>query len=187
MSSTRLVVAPIIEPLDLDEAKSHLKVDHTDEDALIDLYVRMARRYCEDVSRRAFCAQTWEMTLDAWPSDAVVALSYPPLQSVETISYVDSDDATHTMPATDYGVDADSEPGRIYLKNGKSWPGGTLRPVAGVKIRFVAGYADVASIPEIYQLAVRWMLSLLYENRGDNGLVVPGNLDAMLMMDRGSW
>ena len=187
MSSTKLAVAPVIEPFDLDDAKSHLKVDHADEDPLIDLYVRLARRYCEDVSRRAFCAQTWEMTLDAWPTKPVVDLPYPPLQSVEAISYVDRDDITHTMPAADYGVDTDSEPGRVYLKIGKSWPSGMLRPVAGVKIRFVAGYADVASIPEVYQLAMRWMLSLLHENRGDNGLVVPGNLDAMLMMDRGSW
>lgn len=187
MSSTKLVVASVIEPLDLDEAKAHLKVDHTDEDTLIDLYVKMARRYCEEVSRRAFCTQTWEMTLDAWPAGAVVELPYPPLQSVESISYVDSDDSAHTLSAADYGVDTDSEPGRVYLKIGKSWPSGALRPVAGVKFRFVAGYADVANIPEVYQLATRWMLSLLHENRGDNGLVVPGNLDAMLMMDRGSW
>jgi uncharacterized phiE125 gp8 family phage protein len=183
----RLATAPTTEPIDIDEAKEHLRVDHNADDALIDGLIGSARVGCEQIARRAFLPQTWDLILDAWPTGNVIELPYPPLQSVSAITYVDSDEQSHTLSTADYGVDADSEPGRVYLKYGKSWPGGTLRPLAAIKVRFVAGYADADAVPWNYKVAIKLTLSAYYENRGDGDFAVPEPAVNLLTVDRGSW
>ncbi len=59
--------APTVEPLSLVEAKSHLRVDITDDDALITSLVTAARQYAEQITRRAFIAQRWTSALDTFP------------------------------------------------------------------------------------------------------------------------
>lgn len=185
----RLVTAPVVEPVSLDEAKEHLRVEMemTDEDPLIDSMTRSVRAECESIARRAFVTQTWDLILDAWPTTGVIEVPLPPLQSVTSITYVDSDEIGYTMPATDYGVDADSEPGRIYLKAGKSWPGGSLRQVAGVKVRFVAGFSSADLVPDIYKAAIRLGLDVYYNNRDGASVQQSNTIVSLLTMDRGSW
>jgi len=50
------------------------------------------------------------------------------------------------MTATDYFVDAISEPGRVSLGYSKLWPTATLRPANAVVVRFTAGYPSYAGV-----------------------------------------
>jgi uncharacterized phiE125 gp8 family phage protein len=59
-----------------------------------------------------------------------------------------------------------SEPGRIVLAYGKSWPS-TYDEIQAVQIRFVCGYATAADVPAEIKLAILLKVAQLYEHRGD--------------------
>jgi uncharacterized phiE125 gp8 family phage protein len=89
--------------------------------------------------------QTWELSLDAFP---VGQLKIPlaPLRSVVSVKYADTNGAEQTLSPTAYEVDSTSEPGRLALASGQSWPA-TLVGLNSVRIRFDCGYASVGDIP----------------------------------------
>jgi len=139
----KIITEPTTEPVTLDEAKAHCRVDGTDEDDLITTLIVAARQYCEQRQNRAYLTQTLELTLDRWPRFPV-NIPHPPLVSVESIKYYGTDDTEYIWSTTEYFVDADSEPGRVSLRYAKTTPTVTLRPVNGVKVRYVAGASEVA-------------------------------------------
>lgn len=51
----------------LAEAKLHLRVNFTAEDALISSLIAAARSAAENICRRAFVTQKWELALDGFP------------------------------------------------------------------------------------------------------------------------
>lgn len=63
----KLIMAPASEPITLDEAKLHLRVDHADDDTLITMLIGAARAAAESICRRAFITQQWCLYLDAFP------------------------------------------------------------------------------------------------------------------------
>lgn len=175
-----IVTAPAVEPLTTAEAKSHLRVDASTEDALIDAYVAAARAFYEEATWRALITQTWAMRLEQWPYEESILLPKPPLQSVTSITYVDSDGDSHTMASADYTVYA-QDPGRIWLGYSKSWPSVTLRPGPSITITFVAGYGLAAAVPVIDKQAIRLMVGHFYENR-EEVMAIPGISLAQLPM-----
>ena len=112
--------APSVEPLTTAEAKAHLRVDGTAEDAYIDECVTDARGTIEELTGRALITQTWDLWLDGWPAFGVITLPRPPLQSVTSVVYYDTDDTEATLSSANYLVDADSHLGRVILDSGQS-------------------------------------------------------------------
>ena len=151
--SRKLITAPAVEPISVADAKLHLRVDSSSEDALISLMIQAAREECENEIRRALITQTWEKYLDSFP--AAIELFYPPLQSVTSISYVDAAGNAQTLAGTEYTVDDKQEPAWIVPADLKFWPL-TRCVINAVTVRFVCGYgsADTA-VPK----AIRnWLL-----------------------------
>ncbi|MBN6186317.1 phage head-tail connector protein [Aneurinibacillus sp. BA2021] len=189
----RLVSPPLVEPLSLEEAKAHLRVEHDDEDALIQGLIRAAREYCESFQRRAYVSQVWEMYFQSFPTHA--ELLRPPLLSVESITYRDVDGVQHALSPDAYIVDTATEPGRIFIKTA---PKVALFPASPVTVRFVAGYNPVitsegtdfiAHVPESIKQAMRMLVGHWYENReavtiGQTPSNVPFAVDALLWPDR---
>jgi uncharacterized phiE125 gp8 family phage protein len=139
---------------------------YSTEDTIITAYIKAARKYCEGFQNRAYITQTWEYWLDAWPDEDYIEIPLPPLSSVTSILYYDTDDTENTLDADEYTVDTDSEPGRVFLNYGESWPSETLRPHQGICITFVCGYgATAASVPELVTLAMLLLIGDYYENR----------------------
>lgn len=157
----KIFTAPTHEPVTLIEAKDHLRVDHADDDALISALIVAARQWCEEYTGRQFMTSTWDWTLDEFAS--LFSVPRPPLQSVTSVKYLDSDGVEQTLVSTAYRVDAISEPGRIALDYDQSWPS-TYSVLNAVTVRFVAGYTTV---PEPIRQAVLIMVGELYENRED--------------------
>lgn len=157
-----LVDVPSTEPVTLAEAKSHLRVTGADDDTLITALIVGARQATENFTHRALITQTWDLTLDAFPDEITVPL--PLLQSVTSISYIDGNGASQTLASTEYTVDAKSEPGRIVPAYGKSWP--VIRNIINaVTVRFVAGHADAAAVPQAIKQALLLQIGHLYEHR----------------------
>jgi hypothetical protein len=63
----KITLAPSAEPVTLLEAKAHLRVDVTDDDLLITNLISAARVHAENVCRRAFVTQKWDLYLDSFP------------------------------------------------------------------------------------------------------------------------
>lgn len=163
-----LVTAPAVEPISTSDAKSHLRMDLPDDDTYIDGLVVVARRTAERLARHALITQTWDLVLDAFPAGDVLEIPLPPLQSVTYVQYTDDDGNTSTFAASRYQVDTEATPGRIALDFGETWPADTLQTVAGVRVRFVAGFGDAASdVPDDIVHAMKLMIGHWYENRED--------------------
>lgn len=149
----------------LAEAKSHLRVDGTDDDALITSLIKQAREYCEDYQGKKYITQTLELVLDAFPAEDYIEFrACSPVQSITSVKYTDSEGVESTVAATDYILDNDSFVNKINLSYGKSWPTTTLQPINAVRIRFIAGYGDAATaVPE----SVKWAMVLHMKLLGD--------------------
>jgi uncharacterized phiE125 gp8 family phage protein len=145
VASLSLVTAPVLEPISVQEAKEHCRVDLTDEDALIEGYIQGERQHIEIVTGRAFITQKWALRLDGWP--CWIDVPKPPLiNTVDlpiVITYVDTAGATQTLAADQYRIDAPSGPtagrGRIEPAYGVTWPS-VLSVLNSVTVTFWAGY-----------------------------------------------
>lgn len=166
----KLKTAPAIEPITLDEAKLHLKVDTADDNALINALITTTRQLAERETKRAFITQTWEMFLDYAPPE--IDIPKPPLQATGlSIKVIDEAAAESVVNAASYDVDAsENSPGRVKLRSGCSWP--SHRGFASFIIEFKAGYGDTATdVPEALKQGLFVLIGHMYENRGDEGAV----------------
>lgn len=162
-----LIVAPTVEPVSLAEAKAHLRVDvgFTSEDGLIGSLITTAREICEGRTWRAFIEQTRKLFLDAWPDNEIIEIPYPPLLSIESITYFDENGTSQTMAASDYQVDIYSTPGRVTPAFDTTWPDLYDVPHA-VAIEFKAGYGDDAdAVPAKIKQAILLLVGHWYANR----------------------
>lgn len=184
MINITLVTAPAFEPITLQEAKDHLRVDSTDEDALIEALITAARQYVERRCGLALFTQTWDWFLDEFPS-CDMQVPRPPLQSVTYIKYYDTDGTLQTLSASIYQVDSSARPGRIALAENQTWPLLQSQKLSAVQVRFVSGYT-ASTIGEIRPI-VQAMLLLIghwYEHREEVSELTMGKVplaaDALL-------
>jgi uncharacterized phiE125 gp8 family phage protein len=133
---------PYAEPVSLDEMKLHLRVDGTDEDALIRGLIQAAREYCENFQNRAYVTQTITLKLDCFPSTtSSIQLPRPPLCKVDSVTYIDLNGVTQTFDSSKYVVNDISEPGEIYLGYNQQWPSDVRTVPNAVTVSYKAGYA----------------------------------------------
>lgn len=129
------------------EVKHSLRVlDDSDHDDEISSLIIAARRWCETYTGRALITQTWDWTTDQLCN--LQELPKPPLQSVTSITYVDTNGASQTHSSTLYTVDIAHQPGRIFPNYGQSWP--STRDIwNAITVRIVVGYgAAPSAVPE---------------------------------------
>ena len=131
-------------PVSLDDAKQHCRIDIDDDDALITSQLAAMVLQGEQVTNRQFAPAPWVLKLDTFPGTDTIELPKPPLLSISSIQYVDTDGATQTFSSGDYSADRTSEPGRVVLGFGNSWPSARSQPDA-VTITYIAGYGSVVT------------------------------------------
>ena len=202
MSTLNLFTSPAFEPVTTAEIWAHLRVNLSgspavpDDAALIAAYVAAARTHIDGRDGwlgRAICPQVWDMSIDAFPPGrGSIWLALPPVRSITSITYLDSDGASQTLATTVYqlGADKDLRP-RIDLKYGQSWPTTYDVPDA-VTVRFAAGYSsgnspdDASGVPFTIKAAIMLMVGHMYENReevvtGTIATVMPKAVERLLM------
>lgn len=182
--SIALVTAPATEPVTVAEAKAFLRIDGSDDDALLNSLIKSARRMAETYTRRSFITQTVRLTMDGFGDadeclppqgvclappvhvvDGLRAVQLPrlPVQSITSITVFDPANATSTVAPAIYSLDMAG--GRLVLNDGQSWPD-DLREYAAVDIDFVAGYGDAAGdVPEDIRQAILHIVAAMYESR----------------------
>lgn len=159
----RLITAPAEEPISLADAKSHLGIIGTADDARVSLWITAARQHLELLLGRVFVTQTWELVLDAFPAREI-DLEVTPVQSIESVKYDDVNGVEQTMDAGDYVLDAVSYPGWL-MPIASAWPS-TIEAVNAVRIRFVAGYGAAAVVPAPIRQAILLMIGAYRSQSG---------------------
>lgn len=171
------------------EAKTHLRVDFSDDDTIIGSLVTAVRASVEKECNRAFLTQTLDVAYPGFPAGrAPIILPRPPLQSVTSVTYYKDDGTSATVATGDMQVDTTSFQPRIWLDPDATWPTDKLRDGNGVIVRIVAGYGAAAAVPEHYKAGIKLLVGDYYENREDTvvGTVVGrlGIVDRLLGVDR---
>jgi hypothetical protein len=184
----QLVSAPESEPVSLEEAKAHLRVDFTDDDSLILSLISAAREVVEGKLRRSVFPQTYMLTLDQFPyptgiltktpsqrenwlfpsiyfSDYAIELPLAKVTSVESIAFTDVTGETVTLPEDQYVVDVNAVPARIVPANGGTWPYINSYSPGSISITFKAGEWDGDTVPVSIKQAMLLLIGHWYANR----------------------
>jgi uncharacterized phiE125 gp8 family phage protein len=172
-----ITTPPAEEPVTLAEAKAYLKLDTTDEDALITRLITAARFRAEWHTSRALVTQSWIYRLDAWPCGPVLDIPLQPLQSVSAVTVTARDGSTTTLSSTLYTVDTAG--GRLAFAPLVA-PPADLAPINAIAIAFTAGYGDASAVPAPLKVAVLAFIAFLYEYRGDAPADPPPAVAALL-------
>ena len=157
-------VNPAVEPVTLAEAKLHLRVDGTDEDALITALIVAAREQAEHRCGRAFVHSTWRLALDAFPD--AIRLPIVRAASIASVQYVDQAGATQTLAGAGYQLDNGNDYANwLVPASGYAWPA-TLDQPNSVAVTYVAGYgADASAVPQSIKQWVLLSVGVMYAHR----------------------
>jgi len=164
MTKTRdyVSVAPVSSPVTVEDARLHLDLDDNYYDSQLDRLIDVARRRVEQDTRRSLVTQTHVLSMDTFPSNGIIELPTAPVQSVTSVTYVDTADATQTF--TEYTLDSNNTPSRLVLNDGESFP--TVRGhYDDVKVTYVSGYGStVASVDPVAKFAILMLISHLFNS-----------------------
>jgi uncharacterized phiE125 gp8 family phage protein len=161
----KLITGPLDEPISLSEAKRHLRIDYSADDAVIQLLITGCRQSLERWLRRGLLTQTWDLSLDWGP--AWVEAPYAPLQSVTGIWVRGLDSSEVAVAGTTYYVNLAAS--MVALNPGTVWPA-HLSPM-GFRMRYVVGYGDTSDdVPAAIRLELLTMIALAFEDRTSLGV-----------------
>lgn len=180
-----LLAGPAAEPVTLAEAKAWLRLDSTDEDALVSTLVAAARIHLESTTGRALLTQSWRIVLDCWPIDRTVTLPVAPLQSLTEIRAYDDGGVFTTISLAQFQAETAVAPARLLLPpTVDGMP--ALRQRLGIEIDYVAGYGDDAGdVPADLRQALLVLVAYWFEHRdavitAGAGSVIPPGFDRMV-------
>jgi uncharacterized phiE125 gp8 family phage protein len=160
----KLITAATALAVSLVEAKAHLRIDVSDDDTLLTAMITAATEAAEQATGRAIMPQTWELTLDEFP--AALELTRVPVASITSVIYADLDGVDQTLSALLYSLDNYDDFGPAYVVPAydTEWPD-TRDQINAVKVRYVAGYANAAAVPESIKSWIKLQVGAMYENR----------------------
>lgn len=181
-----LVTAPAAEPLSLVDAKRFLRVEHSDDDAVITALVSAARSHVEALTRNALMVQTWRLVLDRWPDGGRISPRIGPLRALAAVRVFSAANDASTIDPEIFVVDA-----AAGVLAAPAWslpvPG---RNVAGIELDIEVGFgAAVDDVPQTLLQAIRMLVAHWYENRGliaigSSVAMMPASVNAMISSHR---
>lgn len=152
------LTAPAAEPLALEDARSHLRVDGDDDDFDIAAMIAAARERAEHYCNRYFAKATFAGWLDEFPAGEIRLPGGT--TAITEIKYRDTSDAELTLLSGNYRVNIE----RRTIVPIDSWPVGT-----DVRVAFTAGNdaqdPDTEQTPPAVIAAIKLMVGDLYNVR----------------------
>lgn len=187
----RRTVAPSVEPVSLAEAKAHLRVDGTEEDALIASLISAAVEHFDGEGSlgRAMVSQTWAQYFK--PTPYRPRLDKTPFIALVSVEYYDRDNALQTDTLSNYETWIDGDYVICKPKEGFDWPDAYDRPDA-IKISYTAGYgANASDVPAGLKQAILLTVGHWYEQRASISEAtfkeVPMTAEALVNNYRVAW
>jgi uncharacterized phiE125 gp8 family phage protein len=188
--STIDITQPVAEPVTVAQVRLACRLDVTGDmtyDAAVDdelkLQITAARELATIHTQASIMPMTWELSLDAFPMDNDIELLYPRIISITSVKYISALTGQETLLVPNqYTVDSQRYRAWLLPAVGITWPD-TADVANAVKVRYVAGFADAASVPAKVK---QWILSVVRYMRegGCNGAgEIPWDFNASLLAD----
>jgi uncharacterized phiE125 gp8 family phage protein len=163
---------PAVEPVTLAEAKAHLRVDTSGDDAYIGTLITAAREWCEQYLDRTLVNTQWVMRFDSFPPDGThdIELPRPPMATAGTttavaLTFTYENGTTATYSTASYRVDRSSTPGAVKTLYGQTWPPHLMDDNA-ISVTWWAGYgAAGSSVPASIRHACLMLVGFWFESR----------------------
>ena len=164
-------VAPAADAVTVEEVKRNLRVEHGEEDELIEALRDAAQVWLEGngasrngVLGKVLITQTWMVETREPNCFGVVWLDQGPVQSVTQVQVM-RDGSYSTWSSSEWRLGYDGPRAFVIPKSGFGWPSRDGREDA-IRITYVAGYGDAAAdIPAPLRHAILLLAAELYENR----------------------
>ncbi len=180
-----LTSSPALEPVSLAEAKTHLRIDHTHEDPLIQSLIITSRLHIEAALGLALITQSWSYTLDRWPRQPRINLPMRPVQAIAHVKIWSAGGESEILPPDAFFLDGQGLPARLVWQ-GNATPPDPQRTANGIEIAYTAGFgAAPADVPETIRHALLLLAAHWYENRepieiGSGGSAIPSMVSELL-------
>lgn len=176
-----LTTPPPFQPITVEDAKSHLRLDGTDEDGLIRGYVEAATEYVENATDRQLITASYAYSFEAVPCDGRVPLPKSPLVSVESVTYIDTNGDEQTLPTSDYRVVTTRTPGHVHVVN---LPSSLYDREDAITINYTCGYGNPEDVPSLLVMAIKQLVGTWFNNRESTSerqlYEVPAGVDRIL-------
>ncbi len=173
--NTTIVTAPTKVPITLENVKGiiGLESDQKQFDNIIDELILAAVDYFQQESNTIIMEQTWKGYVEDWPlEDDYIEILLPPLKSITAIKYTTSAGVPTTWANTEYDVDINAKPGRVFLGYLKNWPTSILTPASNaIEIEFICGYENQDNVPQDIKVALKLLVEHWFTNRGESSKV----------------
>lgn len=151
-----------------DDIKLHCRVDHSEDDALLDALVKSAESYLDGYSGAlGLCLfdQTWAQSFTQF--DSQMTLPFPNIYDSEkvVVKYLDEQDAEQTFAGEFELVNCSRETLLIYPSS-ETFPAVNCNKSLPVWVEFEAGFgSDSNAIDPVIITATKMLVAHWYENR----------------------
>jgi len=154
--------AAAVEPLLVEEMILQMSAQGTPDEQLIGLHIKSARSHVEGYTGTRLITQTLTLRTDDWAD--LENLPVAPVQSITSITYVDTDGATQTLATTVYEARLYGLEPSVVLKYNQVWP--TIRAGSQITVTAVVGYgAAGTAAPEAVMQALRLLTADMFRFR----------------------
>lgn len=153
-----------IEPLTLNEVKSHLRLDgNSSFDTQLNNLIKVARQYCEKITGRDLINKNYRALLNCMPKKIKIQKSR--LQSITSIQYY-KNNILETLPSNQYYFTYSNDYSLLIIEEQNDLKIDDREQA--IHINFVAGYGTTAdSVPQGLKQAMLSYITYLFENAGD--------------------
>jgi len=157
--SVQILTQPTQEPVTLQEAKNHLRVDGNQDDALIQMCISSARMMFEKSCEITIAQTTLQLSMDGFPE--TIFLPFGPVSSIVDVEYTDANNDDQSLD--DWVEDIVSNPSRITPVLNGVFPD-TAEIINSVWVTYTAGWAPSA-VPKLLKSGILFYVGHLFENR----------------------
>lgn len=172
-------------PVEIGEMKLHLRVDHSDEDGIIDDYIASATASIGEELGRVMVTETWAESMSSAPRD--VYLTKLPADTLVSVTYYDTGNIQQTATIADFALYAADD--WAFVRS-DSWPAVFDRPDA-ITVKYSAGYGAADVVPAHLKQAIKLVVGHWYENREDASEValteIPRAASHLIGLSRVGW
>lgn len=141
-------------PLALDEVRAYLRIDHTEEDPLLESLIRTASEVAVDYMRRSLTEQQWRAVYHD-NLEGEVRLPMGPVQRIDRVQLVTHDGVVVDVDEEDYDL---CPQGRLLLV------GGVLR-AKYIEILYIAGFNGPLLLPHAIRQGLLLHVAMIYDGR----------------------